>query len=519
MDQPKRPAGKSYSEVMNEWAAQREFMGGNRSRLLHPPFDAHPVRKVLGYLGRLVVVIVIPLVIYLVLLGSHVKSKEFNQMISDGIATVLNADKVTAHGGFWEFDGILALKSMKATGSSGAFFEQLEAQGIATRVPMPMVFRREWILPRVSIEDLSISLRSGGVGQVPLYELKADPDDEVRLPSLPPAIDSAPKTGARGLPPTKVLRAGYGVSPDFKALRINAVQTSHLNVTWGSSPATVGGVTGMQTDLARTSAGWVISGNGGQFRQGWLDGMKVEKLAVTIAPGKAVMDEVRLSHAGGGKAGITGSMTLGELPVLDAELKLEEVRLQDLVAVSAGSIFTAMASGTVKLSGSVNRSSGIRMEGTLDLQSGRLNTLPVFDALSQITKEDQFRRLSLQSGTLTFSTSGSEEHGGLIVEIKAFEWACGPMVRLKGNYRQEQIREIGNPDGKLPGERMKIEGLLQIGMPAMVLAKIKPAVAARYFKSGADGWSWLDVAIDGPVTGNLSRELAAELLKAVADSP
>ncbi len=61
---------------------------------------------------------------------------------------------------------------MKAAGSSGAFFEQLEAQGIATRVPMPMVFRREWILPRVSIEDLSISLRSGGVGQVPLYELK-----------------------------------------------------------------------------------------------------------------------------------------------------------------------------------------------------------------------------------------------------------------------------------------------------------------------------------------------------------
>ena len=55
MEPPKRPAGKSYSEVMNEWAAQREFMGGNRSRLLHPPYDAHPVRKVLGYLGRLLV--------------------------------------------------------------------------------------------------------------------------------------------------------------------------------------------------------------------------------------------------------------------------------------------------------------------------------------------------------------------------------------------------------------------------------------------------------------------------------
>ena len=84
MDHPKRPAGKSYSEVMNEWAAQREFMGGNRSRLLHPPYDAHPVRKVLGYLGRLLVVIVIPLAVYLVLLGSYGKSKEFNKTMSDG---------------------------------------------------------------------------------------------------------------------------------------------------------------------------------------------------------------------------------------------------------------------------------------------------------------------------------------------------------------------------------------------------------------------------------------------------
>ena len=519
MDQPKRPAGKSYSEVMNEWAAQREFMGGNRSRLLHPPYDAHPVRKVLGYLGRLLVVIVIPLAVYLVLLGSYGKSKEFNKTMSDGIATVLAAEEVTTQGTAWQFDGMLVLKTMKATGSTGTFFERMEARGIGTRVPVPMVFRREWILPRVSVEDLSIALRSGGMGQVPLYELDVDPEDEVRLPSLPPAAEPPPKTGALGLPPAQVLRAGYGISPDFKTLRINAVQTAHLNATWGFSPATVGGVLGMQTDLVRTATGWVISGNGGTFRQGWLDGMKVEKLAVTTGPGKAVIDEVLFSRAGGGKGRITGSMTLGELPVLDAELKVETVPLQDWVPVSVGSIFTAVANGTVKLSGSVNRSAGIRMDGTLDLLSGRLNALPVFNALSQITKEDQFRRLSLRSGKLTFTTSGSEEHGGLIVEIKQFEADCGPLARLKGTYRQEQIRQIGKLDGTLPGERIKVEGHLQIGVPAMVAAKIKPAVAARFFKSGEDGWSWLEVSFAGPVNGNLSRELAAELLKAAADPP
>ena len=89
MDQPKRPSEKSYSDVMNEWAAQRNFVNVDRSRLFHPPHDAGPGAKLFGYLIRIALVTVLPAGIYLVLLGLHVQSKEFNTMISTGIARTL----------------------------------------------------------------------------------------------------------------------------------------------------------------------------------------------------------------------------------------------------------------------------------------------------------------------------------------------------------------------------------------------------------------------------------------------
>ncbi len=506
MDQPKRPSEKSYSEVMNEWAAQRHLVHGDRSRLLHPPYDAHPVMKAVGYLGRL-----------LVLLNLHGRSKDFNTMISTGLTETLQAEKAATQGATWKFDGLLLVKSMQATGGPQSFFEKMEALNISTRMPFSEVFAKNWILPRVSIQDLSIALRSGGVGAVALPELKGDPEDDVQLPSLPSEapvpVPVVPKTGAVRGPGPEVLQAGYGISPDFKTLRINLVQTARLNAEWGAGPATAGGVTGMQTDLIRRADGWTISGNGGTFRQGWLDGMTIQKLAVTQDSGKTVIDEVLFTRAGGGKARLTGTMTLGEMPELDAEMKLESVPVQDLLPVTAAGLLTATAEGMVKLSGSVNRSSGIRMDGTLTLGSGRLSGLPVFKALHQLTGEDQYRLLPLRSGTVHFTTSGSAENGGLVIEIKQMDLDCGTVARLKGTFRQEQIRQEQGISKTKPVDQTRVEGLFKIGVPAAVAARLKPAVASRFFKQGEDGWWWMDLKVDSPVTNSLGRGLADELIK------
>lgn len=516
MDHPKRPSDKTYSEVMNEWAAQRNFVKGNRSRLLHPPWDAHPAAKFFGYLGRLLVVIAIPAIIYVFLLRSFAGSKEFNRQLSTGLATTLEAQKAEVLQASWKLDGLLSVKELKATGAPGAFYEKLTATNIGTRIPIPAIFHRAWVLHRVSLENLDLRLRSGALGELPEYE--SPTEDQIHLPSLP-TPEAPPKTGALTVPASRVMRAGYGIDPDFSILRINAVQVARLNATWGSGPATTGGLTEMQTDLVRTAAGWVISGNGGTFRQGWLGGLKLEKLAAEVLSGEAVIKEAAFTPGGGGSAVLNGQVKLGEFPEVDAGLKLEKVPVQNFVSVAAASLFTAEASGTVKLSGTLNRSTGIRMDGSLTLLSGRIHGLPVLKALHQLTGEDQFRLLSITSGKVDFASQGSEEHGGQIVEIKAFEADCGPLARLKGSYRQEQIREGGDLSGATAVERLKVAGEIRFGIPARVAAKLKPSTVGRFFKADAEGWFWLTLPVGAPFSSSWTRDVAAEMLKADATPP
>ena len=499
---------------MNEWAAQRNLVNADRSRLLHPPFDAHPVARFFGYLMRLGVVTLVPAAMYFLLLGLHLRSKDFNDLLSHGLGDGLKAVNTETRGAQWKPDGILSAKSLKAVGSPEAFYEVLEARNLGTRIPFLHLFRREWILPRVSVGELSIALRSGGLGKVPLYEM----DDEApELPSGGPA--EVPKTGAVGGPPLPAMRAGYGVSPDFKLLKINALQAARLNATWGSAPATSGAVAGMQTVITRTARGWVISGNGGEFRQSWLDGMRVEKLAVRLEGAEAVIDQAVFTRAGGGKAGFTGRMTLGEQPELAGVMQWEEVALQDLVPVAAGGMFTARANGSVKLTGSVNRSTGIGMEGELQLLSGRLTALPVLKALHQLTGEDEFRLPGIKSGWVQFKTSGSENGVGLVVEVTGCIAECGPLLRLKGTLRYELTREPGTIDGRQPPEQLKLTGVFQLGISAGVIARLKPAVLERFFVKDTGDWAWLEIKLDGPVTPSLTKKLAAEILEVSAAAP
>ena len=516
MDKPKRPIEKSYSDVMNEWAEQRNLINADRSRLLHPAYDAHPAARLFGYLVRLLLLALVPAGIYLFLLVQHLDSEEFNTMISDGIVQTLGSEKGETRGAHWKFDGILSVNSLKASGGPGTFYEELEGRDIATRVAFPALFRKEWMLPRVSIGELSIALRSGGLGKVPLYQPE---DDGVSLPSGGGAEAGTPKTGALPRPAPKLLRAGYGIGPDFKTMRINAVQMARLNTTWGSGPATSGALTGMQTDLTRTAGGWAISGNGGDFRQSWLDGMKLQKLSVQLGSDAAVINEAAFTRTSGGEGHFTGRMTLGELPEVEGVIQLAGVALQELVPTPAAALFSVEGKGTLKLSGSVNRSTGIRMEGDLEWESGRLAGVPVLKALHQLTGEDQFRLLTVRSGRVRFTSSGSEDHGGMVVEIKEFEADCGPLARLKGTVRHEHILEASRLDGKEAVDQLNVTGVVKLGLSSLVTAQLKPVVVDRFLKKDESGWAWLDIPVDQPLNSNFSKGLALEILRVSANAP
>jgi len=514
MDPNKLPSDKSYSDSMNEWAAQRDFIKSNRSLLLHPPYESHPLAKLLGYLIRLLVVLAVPALIYLSLLLKYTNSKEFNDLVAGGVGTLLQAKTLTATKTDWSIDGMMICSTLNAKGGPDAFFESLEAKELATRLPFQNLFKREWIWQRVSMQELNLALRSGGLGSQPVSP--SGPVNDDAIPGLAPPL---PKTGALSAPPPPLMHAGYGIAPDFNLLKINALQVGKLRATWGTSSTTSGSLTDVPLDMNRTTAGWVITAGGGIFELGWLGRMPLGKLAATMGAGRLMVNESVLKRPNGGSGSLTGSLTLGEIPEVDATLNWQSARLEDLLPAEFAAFLSGEADFTLKLTGSPNRISGIKTEGQLTLKSGRLSGLPLLKVLQQLTGEDQYRLLPLRSGKASFKTGGSPDHGGMVVDVSDFEADCGPMARLKGSFRQERIKTSGDLSGAKPVERVVVSGSLQIGVPDDIYAKLKPAIATRFFTTDGHGWRWVTCPIDAPVDKSFSSRMVDEMLKLHNASP
>lgn len=519
MDPQKRPAGKTYSELMNEWSAQKNFVKGNRSRLLHPPWDASPFVKFLGYLGRILILIILPAAVFVFMLRGFGRSKEWNDEISRGVATTLGASKAEATGSVWQLDGMFSLVDLQVTGAPDSFYESMRIRNLGTRIPIPAVFRRIWNLPRVSMQELDITLRAGGIGKMPRYE--PAPGEEIQLPSLDAAPDSkslfeppGPKTGWVQAPPSRELTAGFGISPDFQAMKFQSLQIARLNAKWGNAPSTSGAVTGLQTDIIQTTAGWSITGNGGVFRQNWLEGLKLTQLAVDLQPDKAVIREVLFAPATGGKAKLAGTIQLGEFPEVDADMSLEGIKVQDLLQSPAANLFTADANGSLHWSGSLNRSSGLAMEGKLDLLSGRVLAFPLLKILDQLTGEEQFRLLTIRSGTVEFRTSGSEEHGGSVVEVKSMNIDCGGLARIRGSLRYELSRATLAPTSSNVSSGPVVSGQIELGISSMAAGHLRPAVANKFFPPGEGGWHWISIPVQSIPGSSFSQPLATAVLEA-----
>lgn len=520
MDQNSPPRGKSYSEVMNEWAAQQAFVKSSRSRLLHPPYDAHPAAKIVGYLVRLIIVLVIPSGIYIALVLKWAGSDDFNSMLTKGLAPTLNAGTVKTTGASWQISGQLAMPSLEATGAPEAFYEKLHAETVTTRVPVPMFIRRDWLLPRVSIASLSLSLRSGGAGTVPIYELK---DEDLNMepflqnqPSTAPANPKARKTGALTPPSAagfpRPLMAGYGIAPDFSALTFNALLISRLNLTWGETPAAAGSLTEAQSECNRTAHGWKVSVTGGDFAQGWLNSWKIVSSAIDITRSKATIGKTEIKHPGGGTGNFEGGIILGDVPEVSGHLQLENVPLQDLVSPVFASCWNAEVNGDLTLSGSTNRAEGIRTEGTFQITSGRFSPLHLLNALQRFTGETQFASLPMKGGRFTLKTGGAEGKSGIVVEIPSFEISSNT-AKITGHLRYERARPLGTQlNTAATAEKEIVTGVIKIGLPRDLAEKFPPAVAKKFLVPGDEGWSWIELPLNGPPSSDPTAVLASEMV-------
>jgi len=482
---------KSYNQVMNEWAAQQDFLKRSRNSIFLPGGGAHGMDAVRGWLLRILGFLILPLAAYTLLLRSHLGGESFNKEMEEQVAAWLESPKVETSGATVDLSGELRIKEVAGPGGPSAPFSEIKAEKLTGSLGTAGFFRRKWTFPSLSAFSLTAQLRSGGVSKT----------------AGPPKSDSVADGAA-------LMTAGFGVSPDYRYLSFDRFSTGNLNLQWGTNPATAGHLTGGVVFAQRTAQGWDCTARSGMFGLGWLDGLKIANASLQMADGRAILQKAELTPPSGGSGVLAGSISFGEFPEIAATTTLTEIRIDDFLPAPFADFGDAVCSGTVTFKGSTNRSEGIVATAELTPLSGALHGLPIFRALELATGGLPLLQPRITGGQIRFRSGGTGENNGYFLDTTGTELMCGPALKVIIKARHERALAPANLDDPT-AERPVItvnSGSLLVGLSQSTAASLAPKVRETFFAREADGMVWTEIPFSG--NGSDLTRKAAEAITA-----
>lgn len=495
---------------MNQWATspdgQRSFAYRSRVSLWQPDPFAHPFTQFLGYVWRLAVLAVVAALVYFAFLRVHLGGRVFLRQWENGLAQYLQASEVKVSNLKWQ--GQTANTTLlTAKGEPGAVFSSLEAGSVRFTVPLRMMWDPQWTLRRVGMGHLNVNFRAGGLSSAssivpsltnplpesePSLEINASLDLESQpTPSL---LDDSPSADSEQ--DIKLMKDGFGVTPRLNELKIQGVDAARFEATWGLSASTRGSLQGKGFSATQEKDGsWTLEIESGVLEQNWLKNLEFTGLKARLVDGRLVFDNTSFTY-NDSKALLSGHVVLGSTPELDLTLLVEEFPLSRLLSEPYTNLISLTVSGSIKITGSTNRSSGIITQGELNVISGSIGNLAMQRALVNVASRVRLREFDLTGGTISFETRAGR------VNVTAFDLQSRDDIVLNGHFSCEEG---------------VVEGNCQIGIVPELLIKVHALVQDRLFPQ-KDAWRWLTVPLSGEVA-KLTEDTEARLLKEAAAAP
>ena len=491
--------GKSYNEVMNEWAAQKHFLKRAANGLMRPGSGVTGGARIRGWFWRVFIFTSVPLLLYIGFLRSHTKSGEFTTQLAAEAKKFLGAENVTSRAARWDLNGELRVSNLEVVGKPQNMFSKLKVQNLSTVIPVPRVFRAAWELDRVEATACEMELRPGSLAkQASLAAVSQD-----------------------------LLSAGYGISPDFSKLVVNSYSCGDLKLLWGSAPSTSGEIKSIKdspvkTTLTRTDGGWNLALAGGTFRQCWLSDLRITRAEAQIRADRVDISRGDFTVAGGGSGTLTGSFTLGAQPEVNIQTKLENTSLHPYISEYFAKYIKATGHGTVKISGSTNRTNGLLLDSSLKILSGKLTGIPVLHALELATNETGISAPDITGGEAHITSQGTQDAGGLVIEADSIKLDCGTRLKLDISVRYERKQEAPKDltaaklaaENKAPANKIatSTKGTVRIGLPPATADRLKPAIRQQFIPREDQGLQWLDIPfILDADTGEFTKDAAEKI--------
>ncbi len=410
----------TYSDAMNDWAStqKKSFIRRTRGTLFHPSPDLVGFARVFGYIWRVGLLGAVLAVVWLLGVRAVLKSEGFADRFAEAAVGAVGAESASFNDFSWK-SGNATSPYFEMTGGESSAFHLIKGYYLRVEDGFWKVFGSEWPLGDVTIDQLFVQLRSGGIGQIPdLPPALPDPD-------APPPSDQAPfrftpgsdpgDSGASVAPPLpaggRVGIAGWlpGPSPRFSTVTYGAISVTTAEVLWGLSNNTRGSLDGRGGRLTREGDRWEILFEGGTLTQNWWRGLQIAApLKVTVDRGTIALSPTALTTARGGSLDLSGTVETGETPELDLALTLAAVPVREILGRDSpiAGIVDGTMGGSATITGSINTSAGVVTRLDATMESGVLRSVNVLERLSLVTGYDRLRGLPLTGAHFVVKSEG-----------------------------------------------------------------------------------------------------------------
>ena len=322
---------------------------------------------------------------------------------------------------------------LEARGSAESPFAELELDQMRVDVSARRFFDHVWQIDQVDVQRLRWNLDG-------------------------PRID-LPESLRPGQGPPKVEHPGSGLLPD--RVEVGAATIHATDFQWNG-----GGLTGTVLEIAQRDGGWNISGHSGSVKHGTLPPLDIESLKLRLREPTLFLESAEFRQAGNGAVSASGEVRFGDH--VDVQAKLKDISITPFLSDDWRVRLTGALAGDVRIQSPLPLRGTPQFSGSLRLNDGHLEALPVLDQIAIFTGSAQFRHLALSK------TAGDFTYDGTRLSVTNFEMESARLIRVEGSFTVENDR---------------IDGNFQVGVTPPSLQWL-PGAQERVFTTARAGYLW-----------------------------
>jgi hypothetical protein len=391
----------------------------------------------------------------------YLRGPEFRKFVNARIGKTLQSEVEFEP---FQFDGMkIYSDSMTARGLEGGPFSEMHLDQVRTEFSLRRFFDRVWQVDSIEVQHVGIKL------------------DGTRLsrPPEPEKLDAIAKENTTGWLPNRVEIAS-AIIRDFE-------------LTWGDLPSTSGSLTKLAVRATPAEGGWLIEGKNGELRAANLPKLQVDNVRLRQRGRTLFVNAADFVAENGGSVKGSGEIVFGER--VDLQGKFDGVDIAPLLSKDWRLRLHGRARGDVRVQSALPPTGPVAVSGTIALQDGRLEALPVLNEVATFTRSQQFRSIALTRASAHFERTGSA------TRVTDFIAESEGLIRMEGAF----VIAAG-----------RIDGTFQVGVAPTTLQWL-PGSRDRVFTVARDGYVWTPVRLTGAVDSP-TEDLSPRLIAAAGDA-